>query len=111
MICPVCGKDCVSFAAVWMKSPYFTVACPACRARVRATKPGIWRYSSYLLGIPPGILGGLGVSRLLLSGLGITGVNIFWSLPVFLASLAGMFGLDVFIDRRMTRLKAEKTEI
>ena len=55
--CPACGSQLCSFTKLWLTAnPFKKIRCKQCGKQFKATKTGIIKYSSYLIGLLVGIL-------------------------------------------------------
>lgn len=92
MKCPACLRGNIPMIKVWFFVPYFRITCKDCDAKLRVRKSGVGKFSSFILGVPLGLL----------VGCGFTGV--FWRLDLFLVATAIIFLTDFLIDVRYAKL-------
>ncbi len=59
--CPKCSNQCIDFLKIWACGPYMPFRCSDCHANLAVKKigPFFWKHSSFLLGLPCGILLGV----------------------------------------------------
>ncbi len=93
MKCPECGNNTIPFVKAWIAGPWFHLDCPGCHAKLKVHKPGLSRFSSYIIGVSIGIL------------IILWKFDIYWSPAVFVSAAVLLLVLDFFIDRKLVVLK------